>query len=74
MKLKLIDNWKAAPKFASVQWSVLGLVLMVLLEAVQSAWVTLPPTVLTQLPNATVISAVLFGLVAAGRVLMLDKD
>lgn len=67
-KLRLIDDWKTSYKFASVQWSVIGLSLMGLVEAVNQAWISLPPEVVDKIPNSPTIAAVLYGLVIVGRV------
>lgn len=41
--MKLIDNWKAAPRMLVVQT-------LAIIAAVQTIWVSLPPEVVQQLP------------------------
>ena len=73
--LEPIPDWKRAWKFASVQISTLGVILMVLVEFVNQAWIALPPQVVAQIPHTQYIAMVLFGLSLIGRVLKLkDKE
>lgn len=68
-KLRLIDDWKTSYKFASVQWSAIGLGLMGIIESVNQAWISLPPDIVEKIPNSPTIAAVVYGLSIIGRVL-----
>lgn len=70
MVIQMIDNWKKAWKFASVQISTVGLILMWILEMVNQAIISVPPSVLKDIPNAPTIGLVLFGLGIVGRILV----
>lgn len=67
-KLRLIDDWKTAHKFASVQWSIVGVGAMGIVEAINQAWISLPPEIVDKIPNSPTIAAVLYALVIVGRV------
>lgn len=69
----LIPNWKRAWKFASIQISSLGVLIMGFLELVNQAWVSLPPSVVAHIPHTQTIALVLFGLGILGRLFKL-KD
>ena len=69
MAIKMIDNWKKAWKLASVQISALGLILMSILEMVNQAIISLPPSIMKDIPNAQTIGLVLFALGLVGRLL-----
>ena len=71
----LIPDWKRAWKFASIQISSLGVLIMGFLELVNQAWISLPPSVVSQFPHAQTIALTLFGLGIVGRLFKLkDKD
>ena len=73
--LVLIPDWKRAWKFASFQISTLGVILMALVEFVNQAWISLPPSVVSQIPHTQTIALALFGLGIVGRLFKLkDKD
>lgn len=73
--LVLIPDWKRAWKFASVQISTLGVILMALVEIVNQAWIVLPPSIVSQIPHTQYIAMSLFGLGVVGRVIKLkDKE
>ena len=75
MALKLIDDWKKAWKFASVQINVLGLCLMGVVEVLNQGWQVLPPDVQARIPHSTSIALVLFALGVIGRMVKLKgKD
>lgn len=69
----LIPNWKKAWKFASVQISALGAVLMLMIELAGQAWISLPPHAQTLIPYSQHIALVLFVLGIFGRVLKLPE-
>jgi hypothetical protein len=71
--IKLIDNWKSAWKFASVQLSILGITLMTLLELANQTWISLPPALQEQVPNAQLVSLVLFIAITLGRIFKLKE-
>lgn len=68
--IKIIPNWKQAWKFASIQWGVVGLVLMSVLEATNQLWIKLPPDVQNAVPYAGYVPAGLFALSIVGRLLI----
>lgn len=67
MKIKLIPDWKGAWKFASIQWSVVGIVVMSILEGVYQGWLYMPKHIQEKIPNVTTIATVLFVLIMVGR-------
>jgi hypothetical protein len=64
--MKLIDNWKSAPRMLVVQT-------LAIIAAVQSIWVALPPEVLAKLP-ANLVHYVTTGLAIAGIVVRVLKQ
>lgn len=75
MKLALIPEWKRAWKFASVQFSVLGLFLMSVSDIVQEVWKQIPPEYQVQIPHSVTIAKVVFILSIIGRLfVILQKD
>lgn len=70
MAIKLVDDWKKAWKFASVQWAAVGLVLMTALEYANDLWIKLPADIQANVPYAGYIPAALFGLSIVGRLLV----
>lgn len=74
MKIKLIDDWKRAWKFASVQWGVVGLTLMTVLEYSNQLWIKLPADVQASIPYSGYIPAALFALSIVGRLLVITGD
>ena len=73
MKIELVPNWKRAWKFASVQLPVLGLILMTISDFVQQSWIQLPPQFQKDLPHATTIAMIMFGLSLVGRLLSITR-
>lgn len=71
-KVKLIDNWKKAHTFASIWWSVIGLICMVV-DFIYNTWISLPDHVHDKIPNASVISSILFVCIMAARVIEFVK-
>jgi hypothetical protein len=68
-KVKLIDEWKSAWRFASVQIQAAGLVIMGVSQALGETWNQMPPNLQQLLPHANTIAMVLFGLGLIGRIL-----
>lgn len=73
MAIKLIDDWKKAWKFASVQISTVGFILMSVIEMANSALISLPPFLQQQIPHASVVGLVLFALGLVGRLFKLKE-
>ena len=73
-KLSKIPDWKSAWKFSTVQWSLLGTIIMMILEAAYQGWITVPPHLMARIPNAQSIATVLFLAIMVGRVLKVSKD
>lgn len=71
MKIKIIDDWKRAWKFASIQWSVVGLVIMTIHEYSYELWLKLPLDIQATIPYSGYIPAALFGLSIVGRLLVI---
>lgn len=67
MAIKLIDDWKRAWKFASIQWGVVGLVVSMLLESASDLWIKLPAEIRNSIPYSGYIPAALFALSIVGR-------
>lgn len=70
--IKLIEDWRKAWKFASVQINVLGLLVMAIDFAGQT-WNSLPPFIHEKIPNASTVAMVLFGLGILGRIVKLRE-
>lgn len=66
--MKLIPGWKRAWKFASVQWSVVG-ILCSTVEIASQTWQSLPPSIAEKIPNSSQIALTLFILVLVGRLI-----
>lgn len=73
MAVKVIDDWKKAWKFASVQISAVGFILMSVIEMANSALISLPPHLQQQIPHASTVGLVLFGLGLVGRLFKLKE-
>lgn len=70
--IRVIDNWKKAWKFASVQINVIGLLCMSV-DFLGQTWNSLPPYLHERIPNASTIALVLFALGIIGRLLKLGE-
>lgn len=70
MAIQVIPNWKKAWKFASVQWSVLGLMLITVQESTGDLWNKLPAEVQATIPYSGYIPAALIALSIVGRLLV----
>jgi hypothetical protein len=70
-KLELVPDWKKAWKFASIQISTVGAVLMVLWEIVNQTWLAIPSELQANIPNSQHIALSLFVLGIFGRILKL---
>lgn len=73
MKLKLIDEWRQAWKWASVRISAAGALLMAAAEIASQTWVGLPEDVRASIPHADTIALVLFVIIPLARVLTKEK-
>lgn len=69
--IKPIPNWKKAWKFASVQFSVLGLFLVGLSDIFREVWNQLPPEFQINVPHASTIALVTMALSLVGRLFVL---
>jgi hypothetical protein len=72
LKIKLIDNWRKAHKFASVWWCLFGLVCAGL-EFANNTWISLPPHIHEKIPNDSTISGILFIFIILARVIEFAK-
>lgn len=72
MKITLIKDWKRAWKFASVQWSAVGLVIMTIHQYSSELWLKLPVDVQTTVPYSTYVPTALFALSIVGRLLVIS--
>lgn len=72
-KVSLIDNWRNAWKFASIQLNTLGLFVMAALEILRQSWEYLPPHLQQKIPHATELGLILFALAIVGRLFVLEK-
>lgn len=70
--IKVIPNWKRAWKFASVQWSVVG-ILCSTVEIASQTWQLLPPSIAERIPNSPQIALTLFVLVLVGRLIKIKE-
>lgn len=70
--IHLIKDWKESPKFASVRWSFLGMVLMGVAEFGQNLLFYLPKELIEKVPSSSSVALVLFGLTIIGRILTLE--
>lgn len=48
--IMLIDNWKQAHKFLSVQLGLAGGILLTYADAAVNAWLAMPPEIVAMLP------------------------
>ncbi|WBQ32538.1 putative holin [Erwinia phage Kuerle] len=71
-KVKLVDNWKRAHKFASIWWTVAGIVAMIF-EILNNTWFSLPQEIQNKIPNASYVSLALFIAIAIARVIQWVK-
>lgn len=72
-KVRLIDDWKSSWRFASIQWSTVGLVLMVTSDTVVQVFTGLPPEIRDRLPHATTIATVIFAMTLVSRLLQVKE-
>lgn len=73
MKLKLIEEWRHAWKWASVRISAVGALLMAAAEIAGQTWAGLPEDVRASIPHADTIALVLFVIIPIARVLTKEK-
>jgi len=71
--MKLILEWRSAWKFASIQWSALGVLLMSLVELANYSFISLPPSLQAQIPHSSQLALGLFALTMVGRLLKLSE-
>ena len=71
--IKPIPEWKRAWRFASVQLSVLGIVLMSLSDTVVGIWGDLPSSIRQDLPHAETVGIIMFVLTIVGRLVTLKE-
>ena len=71
--MRLIPDWKKAWKLPSVQGSLLGVLVMGVIEVIQQAWTSLPPHILERIPHSNRIGLILFLLVLLFRVMTFEK-
>lgn len=72
MRFEVIKDWKRSWKFASVQWSVVGILCMGL-DIANQVWQALPPRVLDSIPNSSLIAIILFLFSLVGRLTKLKE-
>ena len=72
-KVSLIDNWRNAWKFASIQLNTIGLFVMAALEILGQSWEFLPLHIQQKIPHATELGLILFALAIVGRLFVLEK-
>ena len=72
MKIKFIEDWKKSYKFASVQWSTVGICLMSLADTINAAVAGMPKYLQENIPHAETVATVVFGLVVLGRILKIE--
>lgn len=68
MAVKIVDNWKRAHKFASMWWTIAGIVAMIL-EILNNTWFSLPADIQSKIPNSSYISLALFIAIAIARLI-----
>jgi hypothetical protein len=66
--MKLVDDWRRAWRWSSVQLSAVGAVVMGAAEIAGSSWSALPPDVRDNIPHAQTIALVLFVLLPIARI------
>lgn len=74
MKIKLVNEWRHAWKWASVRISAAGAVLMAVAEIAGQTWAGLPEDVRASIPHADTIALVLFVIIPLARVLTKEKN
>ena len=74
MKLRLIKRWRESPKFASVQWSFLGFLMMTVAEVGGQFLYLVPSELKEHLPSTTTVALILFGLAIIGRILTAENE
>ena len=72
LKIQLIEDWRCAHKFASVQISLFGL-LYTLADNCTSIWTALPAEVQAQIPHGVQVYSAIFFLATVCRVLKFGK-
>lgn len=73
LKNALVDDWKIAWKFWSVQLNAVGLVLMTVAEILRDSVGMVPPSLAHLLPHAQTLALGLFFLGLAARLIRQDK-
>jgi hypothetical protein len=69
--IKPIENWKDSWKFSSVQLSAVGFTIMGVAEAVNQAWISLPPDIQALVPMTPTVGWILFGITMVSRLFTL---
>ena len=72
MVLKVIPNIKRAHKFASIWWTVAGIILMGI-DVINQTWYSLPPSVMSKMPHAADISLGIFICTGISRLIVWVK-
>ena len=72
MKL-LIDDWRKAWKFWSIQLNALGLLVLSFADIINQAWATLAPSLSHHIPHAKTIAIALFVIAILARLVPQGK-
>ena len=72
LKITLIDEWKSAWRYGSVQINAVGVFLMGLIEFLAPTWNAMPSELGDRIPYSTTISMVLFALGIVVRILKVE--
>ena len=65
----LINDWRKAWKFWSIQLNALGLVILSCADIINQAWATLAPTLSHHIPHAKTIAITLFVIAIIARLI-----
>lgn len=69
LKIDTVHDISRSWKWASVQISALGIVIMGAAQVLGQSWTGMPPSIQDRIPHADTIAMILFGATLVGRVL-----
>lgn len=73
-RVEMVPNWKRSWKWASIQISAIGVILLGMIELISNSVIALPPHILKEIPHGSTIALVLFVLNIVGRLVRLSSD
>jgi len=70
-RLELVPHWRKSWKWASVQWSTIGILVLSIIDVLQETLISISPDLIKHIPHGSSIAMIVFGLSIVGRIIRL---